>query len=335
MKTKVKQIIEGKNKNSLPEVSRIPNILNNYLLGNKDKKLSIHSLRIILVILSSIKDKQIREDNQLSLFDNDWFDTDKNTTYTTQFNFYLKDFLPNNSKNYDIVREGLNSLVHYIVKENFIGQKGNKVTVVGGLISNLVYNEGKKGVKFEMNAYWYKVFVDLSKNYNKFLSSIIFNISSSNALLFYLFLKTLKEGTTMKMETLNEKLQTNYGNWSKIKEKLLDPIRSELNKNADLSFNYEIKDNKANIVVYDTINAVPALQKQDEYLIKKAVHYKKVKYDLNEIEVALLESLYKKYGYDFVYKVTSRKKDLVKLRGRAYLDKFHSYIQNNVKSSMK
>ena len=87
--------------------------------------------------------------------------------------------------------------------------------------------------------------------------------------------------------------------------------------------------------MYDTINAVPALQKQDEYLIKKAVHYKKIKYDLSEIEVGILESLYKKYGYDFVYKVTSRKKDLVKLRGRAYVDKFHSYIQNNVKSSMK
>ena len=335
MKTKVKQIIEGKNKNSLPEVSRIPNILNNYLLGNKDKKLSIHSLRIILVILSSIKDKQLRDDYQLSLFNEDWFDTDKSTTYTTQFNFYLKDFLPKNSESRELVKEGLKSLVSYTVEQKFIGEKGNKVTVVGGLISNLIYNEGKKGVKFEMNAYWYKVFVDLSKNYNKFLSSVIFNISSSNALLFYLFLKTLKEGTTMKMETLNDKLQTNYKEWWKIKQKILDPIRNELNKNADLSFNYEIKDNKANIVVYDTINAVPALQKQDEYLIKKAVHYKKIKYDLSEIEVGILESLYKKYGYDFVYKVTSRKKDLVKLRGRAYLDKFHSYIQNNVKGSMK
>lgn len=335
MDTKVKQIIEGKTKNSLPEVARIPNILNNYLLGNKDKKLSIHALRIILVILTSIKDKQLRDDYQLSLFDKDWFDTDKKTTYTTQFNFYLKDFLSNNSKNYDYVREGLKSLALYNIEQKFIGEKGNKITVVGGLISNLIYNEGKKGVKFEMNAYWYKVFVDLSKNYNKFLSSIIFNISSSNALLFYLFLKTLKEGTTMKMDTLNEKFQSNYINWSKIKQKILDPIRNELNKNADISFNYEIKDNKANIVVYDTINAVPALQKEDNYLIKKAVHYKKVKYDLSGIELGILESLYKKYGYDFVYKVTSRKKDLVKLRGREYVDKFHSYIRDNVKSSMK
>ena len=251
MKTKVKQIIEGKNKNSLPEVSRIPNILNNYLLGNKDKKLSIHSLRIILVILSSIKDKQLRDDAQLSLFDKYWFDTDKSTTYTTQFNFYLKDFLPKNSENYDCVKEGLKSLVSYTVEQKFI-EKNNEVTVIGGLISNLVYNKGKKGVKFEMNAYWYKVFVDLSKNYNKFLSSVIFNISSSNALLFYLFLKTLKEGTTMKMETLNDKLQTNYKEWWKIKQKILDPIRNELNKNADLSFNYEIKDNKANIGVNRT-----------------------------------------------------------------------------------
>ncbi len=339
MKNNIKEIIIKKSGDSIPPVSNLPKKLNGWVdlaLRRDTQKLSIHALRIPFVLLSIIKNRQLRNQSQLQLFDEDWFDVTKETMNSIQFNVLLKDFLPKGSKNYRHVIAGFDELVKYVTKEEFILENGNVVTLTSSVIGNFIHNKNAKGVKFDMNSYWYKVFLDISRTYNQIPIDTIFNISELNSFQWYLYLKKIQgTGTTLLLDSVNDIFKTEHKYWSKVEERLLRPIKRELDENADLSFNYQINNNKLYVVVYKTIASVPVLNNLEDYKIDKAVRFKEKKHALNEVQKAQLKNLYIKYGYNSVYNSTSRKKELLQLTGEKYLKELHKYLIAYVERQQK
>jgi hypothetical protein len=339
MKNNIKEIIIKKSGDVIPPVSNLPKKLNEWIdlsLRNNNKELSIHALRIPFILLSIIKNKQLINQTQLQLFDEDWFDITKETMNSIQFNVLIKDFLPKGSKNYRHVITGLDELVKYVTKEEFILENGNVVTLTSSIIGNFIHNKNAQGVKFDMNSYWYKVFLDISRTYNQIPIDTIFNISEVNSFKWYLYLKKIQgTGTNLHLDSLNVIFKTEHKYWSKVEERLLKPIKRELDENSDLSFNYEINNNKLYIAVYKTIASVPILNNLEDYKIDKAVRFKEKKYFLNEIEKAQLKSLYIRYGYNSVYNSTSRKRELLSLTGEKYLKELHKYLIAYVEKQLK
>lgn len=328
----------------LPAIAHFPKPLESYLDKAWNNEIvypnnimfDVHSFRILLILVGMVKAKQIQKATQLNLFDNDWFSTIKESNNQVQFNFKIKNLVPPNSRNYKEAKNGLSFLVQFVTKQNFL-INDKQVTFESSLINNLIYNDGEKGVKFDMHNYWYRILLNISNGYNQFPTESIFKISFS-AYYFYFFLLTLVHrdkatglriagSTQLKMETINQKYKTNYKYWSKIREKILDPIKIVLDKYSDLSFNYNIEGNKCNIVSYFTASSVPQIMTDSDYRIVKAIGYKRKKHTLDEIEVAFLSNFYKKYGYDTVTAAISRKEILKNLKGRQYLEELHGLLK--------
>lgn len=333
----IKDKITKENNKELPLVSNLPRKLQDWIetgINHNNKNISIHSLRIVFVLLALVKNRQIKNKQQLQLFEEEWFDITKKTANNVSFeNILLKNFLPIGSKNYKHVLTGFDELVGYVTKESFIHEDGNVTTLTSSIISNLIHDTGKRGIKFEMNAYWFKVFLNINDNYNKVVLETIFKISELNALRFYLFLQKIKgTGTTLLLETLNDIFRTNHKYWSKAEERLLKPIKKDLDLNSELSFNYVIRKNVVEIITYKTQNSVPILSSEEDYRIDKAIRFRTSKHALDKVEKEILRGLYRKYGYDFVYNTTSRKKELKDLKGKMFLEKFHSILTYYFKS---
>lgn len=328
----------------LPTIANFPKPLESYLEKAWNNEIvyqnkimfDIHSFRILLILIGMVKDKQLQKSTQLNLFDTEWFSTIKESNNQVQFNFKIKNLVPPNSRNYKEAKNGLSFLVQFVTKQDFLINDKN-VSFESSLINNLIYNDGEKGVKFDMHNYWYRILLNTTNGYNQFPTKNIFKISFT-AYYFYFFLLKLvyrdKEtglriagATQMKMETINQKFKTNYKFWSKIKEKILDPIKLILDKYSDLSFNYNIEGNKCNIISYFTASSVPHIMTDSDYRIVKAVGYKRKKHTLDEIDVAFLSNFYKKYGYDTVTAAISRKEILKNLKGRKYLEELHGLLK--------
>lgn len=327
---------------NLPESAQFPQRLYSFLekaRNDENNPLTIHALRVILVLISIVKKDQIFSSQQLDLFDEDWYSTDKATNDQVQFFLKLKDLVPKGSKNYDYAKDGLKFLLKFVTSEKIV-INGKDIELHSSVISNLVFNDGDKGAKFYMHQYWYRIFIDISKGYNRISTNSIFSISSLHAYLFYLFLTTLRRSKQdagsceMRMDTINEKFNTNYKYWSKIKEKILEPVKTALDANSELSFNYSwpVEGNKITIVAYETAKIAPQLKSDVDYRIDKAVRYKKTKHSLSDIQVGQLTGIYKKYSYETLTAAISRKKELQKLKGENYLNKLHEilteYIEN-------
>ena len=324
-----------------PSVTNFPHQFYNFIekaMKNKNEEhpFTIHAFRVLLIILSVVKKDQLIKSSQLELFDNDWHNTNKGTNDQVQFFFKLKDLIPKGSKNYHHAKDGLSFYVNFVLKENFV-INGNKVSLEGSIINNLVYNEGQnKGVKFYMHSYWYKEFLDISRYYNKIATETIFTISTLQSYFFYLFLLKLEKKDDpgfidLKLETLNEKFMTNYKHWSKAEDCFLKPIKSMLDRNAERSFNYTIGVNSVRIIAYLTSKIAPNQLSDEEYKVQKTMRYKRLKYKLNDMQANTLSVLYKTYSYGIVHMATSRKKHLKDLKGQEYILAVHALISNYVK----
>lgn len=338
----------------LPEVGNLPSQLQGLFMNAKAQKWNIHVNRILFVLLLNVKSNQTQNKSQLDLFDEDWYDVTKDTLSSKQMNFFYKDFLPDNYNNYEGVKEGLQMLLNYRGKNEFtVGNTGRTIKVHGGIISDYIEDNYTGGVKLTMNAYWYKKFLDIS-NFNPFIKDAIFKLSSVTGQMMYVFLKSLKhisndsaveyskvfgqvldrpKGTQMKLETINEKFLTNYKSWSKCKEKMLDPIRSDLNSHSEISFNYKIAKNKCYIITYSTKHSVPTLYDSEVLKTKKAIYYRKREGNLDEVSTIMLFEIYVKYGYGIIYSATTRKPVLKGLKGQKLVEEIHklviSYIEKN------
>lgn len=331
---KHKKVLEQEDFKNLSPTAYMPKTLNTFFLKSKEIGLSIHSLRVMAVLLVRLKQEQLRTKKEITLFENEWL-TEKEESESIMLKFYLKDFIPEGSKNYSVVIEALDTLAQ-TRKEEYINEKGEKIILTDNILG-YSYNSKKKGINITMRGYWYKIFIDLSRTSNEFPKSIIFKLSSINAITFYFWLKTvpLEKTTQLTIENINAKFKTSYEFLSDIERRLLIPLKEDYDRTSDLAFNYTLKDNKAYITPYETTNSIPDVYSQEDYSIRKALVFKKKKYTLSDVEYSLLEDMYLRYSYGVVHNASVRKRNLINLRGRAYIDELHKliilYMNKNLK----
>ncbi|CEN53050.1 MULTISPECIES: hypothetical protein [Capnocytophaga] len=333
------------------------------IVNGEEKSFSINALRIVLTLCLNLKERQLKfrskdKDYQLSLFDNEWFSIDNNESMSVQINFKFSDFLPKGSKNYDLVRKGINELQERIYtiefeRENSKGEK-TKYRLRSALISQYVEEE-KKGFKFVINNFWYRALLNVSQYYTPMIKKTIFSLSH-NAMIFYIYLNGLPKikdqkdsakydldkvfnvdnlpllrGTIINKYKFQEMFKTTYKYDSKIKEKLLDPFRKELNK-VDISFNYKFEGDNIVLVAYEMLSNQVKLEitSKEEVDIEKAVAYRFVKKELSPTQAMLLCEIYLKYTYDIVTKATSRSSKIRNLKGEEFINTFVKIVEDYV-----
>lgn len=329
-----KKILEQIDLIELSPTAFMPTILNNVFFKNKAAGLSIHSLRILAVILLRLKKEQIRTKKQATLFEHEWL-TDKEDSENMMMKFLLKDFIPNDSKNYSVVMPALDALA-ITRKVKYKNEEGEDVTLTDNVLG-YSFNSKKRGIHIKMRGYWLKFFIDLSKFSNEFPISMIFKLNSENSISFYFWLKTvpLDANTPLTIENINSKFGTSFEFMSRIEAKLLKPLKDEYDRTSDLSFNYTIKNNKVFIKAYETKNAVPDMHNQEDYSMRKALIYKKKKYALSETEYSILEDMYIRYSYSVVHNSSVRKTKLVQLKGSEYIKELSELIKIYMKRHLK
>ena len=331
---KPKKILEHKEFSELPTTAFMPNPLKAFILSSKDHDLNIHCLRVISILLFRLKGEQMRTKKQITLFDTEWL-TERQEAESMSMKFFLKDFIPEGSKNYRPVIEALDILARTI-KVNFVNEIGETIILTDNILG-YSYNPKKRGINIKMRGYWYKNFVDLSRTSNEFPKSIVFNLSSVNSVTFYFWLKTvpLAVETQLTMENINAKFKTSYEFISDVERRILIPLKEEFDRGADLSFIYVIRHNKFWVTVYETRNSIPENHSQEDYSIIKALDFKKKKYELNDIEGAFLEDIYLRYSYENVHKATARKRVLMNLKGKDYVSEVSILVTDYIEKRLK
>lgn len=357
---KVKETIKGKKYKHLPATGNISPEIQSIILKSKTKSLSFNAIRIILLLSANLKDRQFRKHKkkQLDLFDKEWFDVNNNIDYSVQLNFKFSDFLPPGSKNHSQVKKGIDELqeFNHTIEFTKIG-KNNKERIFklkSAFISSYIMEEGN-GFKMTINNYWFRTLLNITERFNPFLKSIVFNLNH-NSLIFYFYLKTLpyidpkeyqdlvskigdlaekRKGTIISKENLLEIFNSNIKYNSDIKRKLLDPIRKDLNKQADISFNYKIEGDNIKLVTYE-VGRVKVEEKLIDYennRIRGALNYKVKRYKLDEMQAIKLIEIYLIFTYDIVLKASSRNKRLKGLIGDEYITEFYALMRDYIKKN--
>ena len=229
---------------------RFPNEFFNDFLIEDDSFIDvpINALRVIFNIISIVGNEQFRPEDrprQLSLFEEE-FETDNNIF--AQLTIKNDKISPSRSTHQII--QAFEFLVRYKmnwhVSEN---SKGEKIKTFGGLISHPSYSERGK-TSFLISSFWLKKIIVISK-YNNVLYNLVYNVKNNKHILFALWLYKLpKEGTELKLETLNKKFRLNYKNTGDFCSKFLRNARIILDKYSNISFNYSYKLNKILIIPY-------------------------------------------------------------------------------------
>lgn len=362
----VKEIIDGKGIDKVPEWGLLAPKMMEYLLTMKQRGFSINAVRIVLILIANLKEKQMLfrgKDKyiQLDLFDNEWMNVDNDKQFSTQFNFKFKDFLPKGSKNNGLVKKGLDELVERIdeITIPMVDKQGKvrDIKIKTAFISSYIMEEGN-GFKLLINKYWYKLMIDVTNSYNAWVTDVTFRLSY-NALMFYWYLKSLPEikstsdnyndykivkdelgnavkamkGTRVKKENFVQIFGSDWIYDSDIRRKILNPVIDELNKKADISAGFKIENGIITLVTYE--NTKELIKKEltgiDESKIRAAITYKKKNNQLDAICTVMILEIYIKYTYGIVYKATQRKSELRGLKGREYLEVFHNLVENYVK----
>ena len=313
----IKQSLEVKPLKMLPDNGYISPIIKDYLLSNYKEPffsekpfetntyivkrdglpegiqracLSIHAIRVVLILSFLLRERHVRmmkDENQISLFDSEWFNTENDTILAVQVRFRYSDFLPKGCKDNNLIREALEELYskRWVVQyPMIIGGRVRKVLASRGLISDFVVDDN--GMKLIINNYWYRSLINISKSYYINLNKEAIFSLSERTLLFYIYMNTLpfvsketdtegrkaiqefvkklgidsitslrgtiisKENFLMKFAASEDAISNErYKYNSNIEDNFLKPFKKELSKNQlDKNFNYKF-DEKGNIII--------------------------------------------------------------------------------------
>jgi len=87
-----------------------------------------------------------------------------------------------------------------------INSKGKEIKTFGGLITAPTYDE-RGYTSFLISSYWLKKLIVIPE-YNPTLYNLVYNIRNNKHVIFAIWLAKIPyEGTTLKLETFNEKLE--------------------------------------------------------------------------------------------------------------------------------
>lgn len=330
---------------SVSQIGAVSRGIQDIFISSPKNEMTLGAIRVIGHIVTCLRNKQIKRGskevhNQLSLFDDYWFDVEnEKTIFSVQMSFLWKDFLPEGNRNYNGIREGVRDLMKFVQelrfeRENPKTGKMKKYRAYVPFINGFIEEE-EVGFKISIPNYWYRLIVNLSLGYNQYVRDIFLKVSSVNAISFYFYLKTLKKiesfsaeekeilkefpksipynrGTIKNIFELYKMFKIKKMYFSDFERDYLKPIRDELYKKTDISFNYKLVGENLYIVTYESSAVLieKGIYDSDTNKIRVAIKNKAQKYKLTKLEVIFLIELYLKYTYDIVYKATARKKEI-------------------------
>lgn len=196
----------------------------------------INALRVIFNIISIISNEQFRPQDrpkQLSLFDEE-FETENNIFASIK----IKNSRISPSGSTKQVIEAYEFLAKFKMGwYKSVNSKGKEIKTFGGLISTPSYD--KRGyTTFLVSSYWLKKLLVIPE-YNYVLYNLVYNVRINKHIIFAIWLSKLpKNGTVLKLSTLNKKFGLNYKTTKDFCFKFLKPVRISLNTINTLSFNY-------------------------------------------------------------------------------------------------
>lgn len=297
MKENEKRVVRKSYKNLPPsEVIRLGNnFVDDFLFeDNKAVDMPIDALRAIFNIAADLRNEQLRPQDrpqQLSLFE-DEFETEHNT------------FASMKIKNSAISPSGTSkqviNAVEYLTKFKMgwyksVNSKGKEIKTFGGLITAPSYDE-RGYTTFLISSYWLKKLIVIPE-YNPTLYNLVYNIRNNKHIIFAIWLaKVPYEGTTLKLSTFNEKFNINYATAKDFCNKFLKPIRVNLDKFNQTSFNFSIDGEKIHIKPYATKRIQDdnlSQNTQDATLVRQRIRYFQRRHELNDKEMVNLKYHYK------------------------------------------
>ena len=196
----------------------------------------INALRVIFNIISIISNEQFRPQDrpkQLSLFDEE-FETENNIFASIK----IKNSRISPSGSTKQVIEAYEFLAKFKMGwYKSVNSKGKEIKTFGGLISTPSYD--KRGyTTFLVSSYWLKKLLVIPE-YNYVLYNLVYNVRNNKHIIFAIWLSKLpKNGTVLKLSSLNKKFGLNYKTTKDFCFKFLKPVRISLNTFNTLSFNY-------------------------------------------------------------------------------------------------
>ena len=196
----------------------------------------INALRVIFNIISIISNEQFRPQDrpkQLSLFDEE-FETENNIFASIK----IKNSRISPSGSTKQVIEAYEFLAKFKMGwYKSVNSKGKEIKTFGGLISTPSYD--KRGyTTFLVSSYWLKKLLVIPE-YNYVLYNLVYNVRNNKHIIFAIWLSKLpKNGTVLKLSSLNKKFGLNYKTTKDFCFKFLKPVRISLNTFNTLSFSY-------------------------------------------------------------------------------------------------
>ena len=265
----------------------------------------INALRVIFNIISIISNEQFRPQDrpkQLSLFDEE-FETENNIFASIK----IKNSRISPSGSTKQVIEAYEFLAKFKMGwYKSVNSKGKEIKTFGGLISTPSYD--KRGyTTFLVSSYWLKKLLVIPE-YNYVLYNLVYNVRNNKHIIFAIWLSKLpKNGTVLKLSTLNKKFGLNYKTTKDFCFKFLKPVRISLNTFNTLSFNYTYQKDSIFIIPFlsnlslnynlsiniknqldsSETNAVPA-----EKITRRLIYFKK-RYGLEENQILQFSHQYR------------------------------------------
>lgn len=340
MKDNEKRIVRKSYKNlTQTEIIRLGNsFVDDFLFeDNKAVDIPINALRAIFNIAADLRNEQLRPQDrpmQLSLFEEE-FESEHNTFASMK----IKNSLISPSGSSKQVIEAVEFLTKFKMGwYSSINSKGKEIKTFGGLITAPTYDE-RGYTSFLISSYWLKKLIVIPE-YNPTLYNLVYNIRNNKHVIFAIWLAKIPyEGTTLKLETFNEKFGINYSTTKDFCSKFLKPIRENLDRYNQTSFNYSIDKNKIHIKPYATKRIQDesiSEETQDATLVRQRLRYFMRRHQLSENEMThltyhyknivnsrnLLEEAYK----EFVKNNRRSGKKATEFIGQSFLQKFQEYI---------
>lgn len=331
MKTNLPVII---NKEKLPKTVRHP-----YSFTQQFQKLEfdINELRIVIRMLQVVKGiQQYEKPIQIDINNN------------VEFIFKVKDLMIDKSKNYHRVYDALKKLREKTITNHdaFIQVGNDKIEAyeMFGFIESPLFSKNNSIVSVKLKEHWFRYLLDLSKGYTQYLAESIFLFSNPYSPKFYFYISHWfeKKGIKLPFDKFIEEFEipTNY-NVSKIEERILIPVRNELDANADKSFNWKFvyadgkelgqKETKRkgtrpiaiSIVFYANKNKeIKKLNSFDHAEAQIVLEKFKKAYKLDENDCMMLYGLFRTYSLETYVNLERELKSRWKgLSGKDFLDK--------------
>ena len=297
MKDDEKRIVKKAYKNlGKAEIIRIGNnFVDDFIFeDNKAVDIPIDALRAIFNIVADLRNEQLQpltKPQQLSLFEEE-FENEHNTFASMKIRNSL--ISPSGSS-----KQVINAF-EFLTKFKMgwyktQNSKGKEIRTYGGLITAPTYDE-RGYTSFLINSFWLKKLIVIPE-YNPTLYNLVYNIRNNKHIIFAIWLAKIPiMGTAVKLDTFNEKFGVNYSTTKDFCNKFLKPIRNNLNKFNQTSFNYSINADKIHIMPYATkrIQDDTVSEKlQDATLVRQRIRYFERRHALTKDEISTLEFHYK------------------------------------------